>query len=346
MSEIHDPASGSRASASGIDVLSDVLRSVRLTGTMLFRVDARRPWRSWAPNTEAFRRALLPASQHIVSFHVVTRGGCWAGLPDAAPERFERGDVLVIPHGDAYFLADPFDAPPLYDADEAVAFLRGMAAGELPPAVAEGARGAAQTQFLCGFLGCDRRPFNPALAALPRMVHLRACNPPGERRMHHLIEFALAELRDRACGSRVVLLRLAELTFVEAVRRHLASPGASQTGWLAGLNDPVVGRSLALLHADPARDWSLGALAAQIGTSRSVLAERFTRFVGQPPMQYLTRWRLQRASHLLIEPRAKVAAVAAAVGYDSEAAFSRAFKKHAGQSPALWRRDRLGRVSS
>jgi len=340
MSEIHDRASASTAAASGIDVLSDVLRSVHLTGTMLFLVDATRPWRSWAPRAEAFRRVVLPASQHIVSYHIVTRGGCWAGLRDAAPERFESGDVLVIPHGDAYFLADPSDAAPLYGADEAVAFFRSMAAGELPSAINEGGGGTAQTQFICGFLGCDRRPFNPALAALPRMVHLRAST--GDDRMRHLIEFALAELRQRASGGREVLLRLAELMFVELVRRHLASLGAAHTGWLAGLNDPLVGRSLALLHADPARAWSLAALAEHAGASRSVLAERFTRFVGQPPMQYLTQWRLQRASRLLAEPLAKVAAVARAVGYESEAAFSRAFKKHAGQSPALWRKNRGG----
>lgn len=342
MSQIHDPASASPAAASGLDVLSDVLRTVRLTGSMLFLVDATTPWRSWAPQTEAFRRVVLPTSQHIVSYHIVTRGSCWAGLRDATPERFESGDVLLIPHGDAYFLADPLDAPPLYGADEAVAFFRSMSSGELPSAINEGGAGPAQTQFICGFLGCDRRPFNPVLAALPRLVHLHASDATDDRRMRHLIDFALAELRQRTSGGRDVLLRLAELMFVEVVRRHLASLPATQTGWLAGLNDPLVARCLALLHAEPARAWSLPALAERIGASRSVLAARFTRFVGQPPMQYLTQWRLQLASRLLVEPGTKVATVAAAVGYESEAAFSRAFKKHAGLSPAVWRKNRIG----
>ena len=221
MNEVHDRSSASDAAASGAaDMLSDVLRSVRLTGSMLFLVEATVPWRSWAPPAEAFRRVVLPASQHLVSYHIVTRGRCWAGLRDAAPEPFDTGDVLVVPHGDAYFLADPLDAPPAYGPEEAVVFFRQMAAGELPSTIPEGGVGAPGTQFICGFLGCDVRPFNPVLAALPRMMHLRAASSSGDR-MHHLIEFALCELRERSTGGQSVLLRLAELMFIEVVRRHL-----------------------------------------------------------------------------------------------------------------------------
>lgn len=337
MSEVHDRSSASHAAASAAaDVLSDVLCSVRLTGSMLFLVDATVPWCSWAPPAQAFRRVVLPASQHLVSYHIVTRGRCWAGLRDAAPEPFETGDVLVVPHGDAYFLADPLDAPPAYGPEEAFDFFRRMAAGELPSTIAEGGAGASGTQFICGFLGCDLRPFNPVLAALPRMMHLRAASASGER-MRHLTDFARCELHERSTGGRIVLLRLAELMFIEVVRRHLETMPTSQTGWLAGLNDALVARSLALMHMTPARRWTLDALAAEAGASRSVLAERFARYVGQPPMQYLTQWRMQLATRLLADPGAKVAAVADAVGYESEAAFSRAFKKCAGVAPAVWR---------
>ena len=337
MNADHDRASGSHAAASGFDVLSDVLRCVRLTGSMLFLVDAHSPWMSWAPKTEAFRQVVLPASQHLISFHVVTRGGCWAGLGDAPPERFETGDVLVVPHGDAYYLADPFGTEAAYGHEEAVAFFRSMAAGELPSIVREGGSGAESTQFICGFLGCDVKPCNPVLDALPAMVHLRATTGSTDR-MRHLIEFALCELREPSSGGQGVLLRLAELMFVEVVRRHLETMADAQTGWLAGLHDPLVARTLSLLHGTPARRWTLEGLAAQAGTSRSVLAERFAHFVGQPPMKYLTQWRMQLATRLLAEPGArKVAAVAEAVGYESEAAFSRAFKKDVGISPAAWR---------
>lgn len=341
MNESHDQGSGSFAVPSGVDVLSDVLRSVRLTGSMLFLVNARPPWMSWAPQTEAFRRVVLPSAQHLISYHIVTEGGCCGGLRGAPLERFETGDVLVVPHGDAYCLADSPASQAAYGAEEAVDFLRAMAAGELPSIVSEGADAGDRTQFICGFLGCDRRPSNPVLEALPAMIHLRAA-VDGPGRMHHLIEFALCELREPSSGSQGVLLRLAELMFVEVVRRHLETTAGAQTGWLAALHDPLVARSLALLHGAPQRPWTLAALAAQAGSSRSVLAERFTRFVGQPPMQYLTQWRMQRAVRLLAEPGAtKVAAVAEAVGYRSEAAFSRAFKKSVGVGPAAWRQ-RLG----
>jgi AraC-like DNA-binding protein len=333
----HDQASGSHAAASGFDVLSDVLRRVRLTGSMLFLVDAHPPWRSWAPKSEAFRQVVLPASQHLISYHIVTRGGCWAGLGEAAPERFETGDVLVVPHGDSYYLADSPGTEATYGAEEAVAFFHSMAVGERPTIVSEGGNGTDGTQFICGFLGCDLRPCNPVLDALPRMIHLRAATRPNDR-MRHLVDFALCELREPSSGGQGVLLRLAELMFVVVVRQHLATMADAQTGWLAGLHDPLVARALALLHGAPARPWTLEELAAQVGTSRSVLAERFAQFVGRPPIQYLTQWRMQLATRLLAEPGArKVAAVAEAVGYESEAAFSRAFKKCVGVAPASWR---------
>jgi AraC-like DNA-binding protein len=337
MNADHDQASGSFAAPSGFDVLSDVLRCVRLTGSMLFLVDARSPWKSWAPNSETFRRVVLPASQHLISYHIVTQGGCWAGLHDAPCERFETGDVLVVPHGDAYYLADPPGAQAAYGPEEAVAFFRSMAAGELPSIVSEGGDGAERTRFICGFLGCDLRPFNPVLDALPAMIHLRTATRSTDR-MRHLIEFALCELREPSSGGRGVLLRLAELMFVEVVRRHLETMAGAKAGWLAGLHDPLVARTLSLLHGAPARHWTLDELAVQAGSSRSVLAERFAHFVGQPPMQYLTQWRMQLATRLLAEAGLrKVAAVAQAVGYESEAAFSRAFKRCVGMAPGTWR---------
>jgi AraC-like DNA-binding protein len=337
MNEDHDRSSESAAAASGADVLSDVLASVRLTGSMLFLVDATTPWVTWAPPAETFRPAVLPSAQQLISYHVVTRGSCWAGLRGAAPERFETGDVLVVPHGHAYFLAEPADAPDSYGHEQAVESFRCMAAGEIPTTVNAGSGGAPRTQFICGFLGCRTRPFNPVLAALPPMIHLRAATPASAR-MQPLIDFAIAELRDNVKGTRGVLLRLAELMFVEVVRRQLEAAAGAQAGWLAGLHDAVVARALAALHGEPARRWSLDALAAQAGASRSVLAERFTHFIGQPPMHYLMQWRMQLATHELAQPGSKLVAVAQAVGYESEAAFSRAFKRAVGLTPADWRR--------
>ncbi|HKH27876.1 MAG TPA: cupin domain-containing protein, partial [Sphingomicrobium sp.] len=194
MTSDHDQSSGSVARASGLDVLSDMLRSVRLTGAMLFLVEASPPWVSWAPEAEAFRPVVLPAAQHLISLHIVTHGGCWAGLAGAPPERFESGDVLVIPHGDAYYLADPPEAERTYGQDDAVSFFRDMAAGKLPSTVIEGGDGPRRSQFICGFLGCDLRPFNPVLSALPRLLHVRAATSSADGQAH-LIAFALQELR-------------------------------------------------------------------------------------------------------------------------------------------------------
>jgi AraC-like DNA-binding protein len=337
MTSGHDQSSESLALASGLDVLSDVLRSVRLTGAMLFLVETSTPWVSWAPHAESFRRVVLPSAQHLISLHIVTHGACWAGLTGQPPERLETGDVLVIPHGDAYYLADPPEAERTYGHDEAVAFFRDMAAGRLPPTVVEGGNGPGKSQFICGFLGCDVRPFNPVLSALPRVLHVRPATH-ARNGMPHLIEFALHELREHRSGGQVVKLRMAELLFIDVMRRYLETLPSEQTGWLAGLRDPLIARALALLHNAPAQSWTLDELAARAATSRSVLADRFVHFIGQPPMQYLRELRMQLACRLLTEDGAKVVSVAATVGFESEAAFSRAFKKCVGLSPDEWRR--------
>jgi AraC-like DNA-binding protein len=211
-----------------------------------------------------------------------------------------------------------------------------MVSGELPSVVSEGGGGPGRLQVLCGFLGCDVRPYNPVLAALPRLLHLPASAQPESGRLGPLIQFALTEARDRRPGARCTLLRLSELLFVEAVRRYLAATPAEGPGWLSGLRDPSIGRALYALYERPAQAWTLARLAREVGLSRSTLAERFTHFVGTPPMQYLARWRMQLAARRLAGDAVKVSAVAREVGYDSEAAFSRAFKRMTGAAPASW----------
>jgi hypothetical protein len=238
----HGQSSESVAAPSEIDVLSDMLRCVRLTGSMLFLVEASTPWVSWAPRAESFKHLVLPAAQTLVSFHVVTRGRCWAGLAGAPPERFEAGDALVIPHGDAYYLADPPEAERTYGFEEALTFFRRMAAGELPSTVFEGGNGPRTTQFVCGFLGCDLRPFNPVLSTLPRLLRVRPVMQTGDS-LPHLIAFAMHELRERRSGGQAVKLRMAELLFVDVIRRYLETLPGEKVGWLAGLRDPLVARA-------------------------------------------------------------------------------------------------------
>jgi AraC-like DNA-binding protein len=215
--------------------------------------------------------------------------------------------------------------------------MRGMKGGQLPFVIQGGGGSADKLGVVCGFLGCDDRPFNPLMATLPRLLHIKRASGAADDRLERLLELTLAEARDAAPGGESVRLRLSELMFVEVIRRHLAALAPEQAGWLAGLRDEHIGRALALLHERAAHPWTLEDLAADVGLSRSAFAERFARLVGEPPMQYLARWRMQVAARLLTDGTAKVAAVALEVGYDSEAAFSRAFKKIAGVSPAAWR---------
>ena len=319
------------------DALSDVLRTVRLSGAVFFVVDASSPWGIEVPDGATLAPAVLPRAQHVISYHVVTAGSCWGEVAGGAPVRLETGDVLVFPHGSAYVIAL---APGMRGGpakDEVLEFLRDMGAGRLPFTVAEGGGGAERLQLVCGFLGCDLRPFNPLLATLPPLLHVRAASAGTGDPLSRLIEITLAEARAPRAGGDCVRLRLSELMFVEVVRRHLGTLDAEETGWLAGLRDPTVGRALVLLHDRPGQSWTLDRLAREAGLSRSALAERFAQLVGEPPMHYLARWRLQLAARMLCDGAAKVSAVAAEVGYESEAAFSRAFKKLSGVAPAEWR---------
>jgi AraC-like DNA-binding protein len=209
-----------------------------------------------------------------------------------------------------------------------------------------GGGGQERARLICGFLGCDARPYNPLLAALPSVIHLSASGSNSSAGwLGTLQTIAVKESRSARAGGENVLARMAELMFVEAIRRYLEILPAAHTGWLAGLRDPIVGQALAALHGEPKSAWTVDRLARLVGLSRSVFAERFTGMVGEPPMQYLALWRMQLASRLLMDGR-RVAEVSGAVGYESEAAFSRAFKKLVGQAPATWRRGADGRAAA
>jgi AraC-like DNA-binding protein len=282
---------------------------------------------------------ILPRAQHVVSYHVLTAGTCWCHMDGLAPVRLDAGDIVVVPHGDAYQLSShPAPASSGLSRAQILEWFQMMAAGQLPFVVEEGGDLPQRLQVVCGFLGCDALPFNPVLATLPRLLPLRRAAASGRDRLAALIDFAVGEAQGTRAGRRSILLRLSELMFVEVVRRYLTTVPPAQRGWLAGLRDPLVGRALARLHREPGRSWTIEALAHEVASSRSVLTERFTHFVGEPPMHYLTRWRIQLAATLLAANHAKVSAVAREVGYDSDAAFSRAFKKLTGVAPAAWRR--------
>lgn len=300
-------------------------------------MEASFPWGVEVPHAGASAPIILPRARHVVSYHIIPRGSGWAGIPDVTSTRFEAGDVLVVPHGDpCSMLAEP-GQPPELDVEATLDFFRGMAAGRLPFVCREGGGGEPRCEFVCGFLGCDRQPFNPVLATPPRLPRIARSTDGGEGLLGRLVDLTLAEARRSRVGGGSIRLRLSELLFVEVVRRHLEGLPAHATGWLSGLRDPAIGKVPMLLHERPAHAWTLDELARRACMSRAALAARFTRLVGHPPMHYLTLWRMQVAARLLVDGPAKVAAVARDVGYGSEAAFSRAFRKTVGVPPAAWR---------
>jgi len=315
-----------------MDPLSDVLRVVRLNGAYFYSVEASGPWRIEAVPATQLTPRVLPDAEHLISYHILTEGRCWGGVVGEEPVELVPGDAIVFPQGDAHVMAS--GPTPTRETQAYIS-----SPGRYPHTVRLGEGGRHETAFVCGFLGCDRLPFNPLLATLPRRLHMRGLSQGW---LGSFARQVVEESRADRAGAETVLTRLAELMFIEVLRRYLEGLPAEQTGWLAGLRDPVVGRALALLHARPGHSWTLAELAQAVAGSRSRLAERFTDLLGYPPMQYLTQWRMQVAANLLNRSGAKIAAIAAEVGYESEAAFSRAFKKATGRAPGSWRTMRQG----
>jgi len=275
---------------------------------------------------------VLPGVDHLMAYHIVTAGSCWMGCEGDEQVLLQPGDAIVFPHGDAHFASGR--------RGQRVDPGRYSHAPSRPlETIRLGAGGGGGVSLVCGYLGCDARPYNPLLSALPRSVHVRGITGGW------LAEFprqVVAEAWQTRAGGATMLTRMAELMFVEVVRRYTEELSPHQAGWLAGLRDPVVAPALTALHARPAHGWTLAELARVAATSRTVLTERFSQTVGLPPMQYLTGWRLQLAAEQLATGSRKVSAVGADVGYESEAAFSRAFKRSTGYAPAAWRRMRQG----
>jgi len=305
------------------DPLSDVLRAVRLDGAFFYAVQASQPWSVEAVAAKELTPQVLPGAEHLISYHILTSGRCWGGLTGEPAVPLGPGDVIVFPHGDPHVMS----SDPKLHSEPATP-------GRFPETVTLG-DGEVTATFVCGFLGCDRRPFNPLVSTLPRQLHLPGLSSGW---LQSFARQVVEESQARRVGADSVLTRLAELMFVEVLRRYIETLPAEQRGWLAGLRDDAIGRALGLLHGDPARAWTLDELAAGVAMSRSAFADRFTTLVGQPPMQYLTHWRMQLAAGRLAAGSAKVAAIAEQVGYESEEAFSRAFKRLMGVSPGAWRR--------
>ena len=310
------------------DTLSDVLRGVRLRGAVFFHISGHREWAAEAPPGKEIAPLLMRGVEHVIEYHAVAQGSCWAGIPDGPSVQLFAGDVVMFPHGDAHVVS----SAPGMRGNADLSWVPGAKVDQLPLRLAYNGESAlhppppefgADTTIVCGFLGCDLQPFNPLIAALPRLLHLRATD--DDAWIAKFTQQAVAESHAQRPGGEAMLARMSEMMFVNAVRRYADQLPTQSEGWLAGLRDRFIGRALALMHEQPAQDWTIDELGRCVGLSRSALHERFVQLIGMPPMQYLAQWRMQAAARLLLETRATVASIALDVGYESEAAFARAF---------------------
>jgi AraC-like DNA-binding protein len=313
-----------------MDPLSEVLRSVRLTGGIFLDARFTAPWCVMSKITPDDCRPFLSAPAQMIAYHFIISGRLLLSLDDEPPVEVHAGEIVVLPRNDAHILASGRGLPPV-SADD---LIQPCADGGLAR-ISHGGGGPA-THLVCGFLGSDDT-HNPLIATLPRVMKLDVRQAASREWIEASVRFAASELVEGRFASSGTMSRLSELLFVEAVRGYASGIDAEMSGWLRGLKDPQVGRALALIHGSIAAPWSTERLAKEVALSRSAFVERFTWLVGMPPIRYLTFWRLQSAKLQLRETHRTIAQLAHAVGYESEEAFSRAFKREFGLPPARWR---------
>jgi AraC-like DNA-binding protein len=317
-----------------LDALSDVLRVARLTGGVFLHAEFFAPWCIATQLAPELCRPVLGPVSHLILFHFVVEGGLELRVESEAGNVMPLGpgEIVLMPRNDLHLMGTDLGLPPVMSSE----IIQPPKDGGLFT-IRHGGNGA-RTRMVCGFIGCDGAESNPVLATLPPALKLSLEKGGAAEWIRSTFHYAAEEVAGGRPGSETVLAKLSELLFVETVRRYVENLPDGQTGWLVGLRDTYVARALALLHRDVARAWTVDELGREVGLSRSALADRFIRLIGEPPMHYLANWRMQVAMQKLRETSASLAQVADMVGYESEAAFSRAFRKAVGTAPARWRR--------
>jgi AraC-like DNA-binding protein len=314
-----------------MDVLSEVLKVVKLQGALFYNGEFSAPWCVNASSARALARHFAPQAEHVIIFHLLTEGRAFCRLENGEQVALSAGDLVMIPHGDRHVMGNGSTAIAVNDSEE------------LAEVIAQGLNlwrmggGGEITRFVCGYMACDPELSKAFLGGLPPVFKVSIRNDASGRWLENSIRFSVSEVGTPRPGSEAVLARLSEVLFVEALRAYIASLPAEQTGWLAGTRDAEVGKTLALMHRNPSHPWTLAELAKEAGVSRSVLAERFRHYLNETPMAYLMRWRLQMGAQMLASTNYSVAQIAAEAGYESEAAFNRAFKRAFAAPPARFR---------
>ncbi len=317
-----------------MDAFSEILSGVKLNGAVFFRAEFSAPWALTQPESKIMAAKVAPGAEHLVLYHLLIDGGAVVELLDGHRVELVPGDVILFPHGDAHHMSSAEHLPrpfPNYGIGDKIK------ARDLSPLRAGG--GGEISRFVCGYMTCDPYLSRPVLSGLPPVFKVNIRSDRSGQWLESSVLHLVEEATSGRVGSEAMLAKLSEALFVDTLRRYISGLPQQQTGWLAGARDPVVGKSLTLLHSRIAHPWTIADLADQVGISRSGLVERFTRYLSEPPMAYLTRWRLEMAARSLQKTSRGVAEIAADVGYESEAAFNRAFKREFGQPPGRYRSD-------
>lgn len=330
-----------RGFAPQLDALSQTLRVVQLSGAIFVNGRFTAPWCYQSPAAATAAPYLEPNAERVVIFHLVTEGECVAELGNLPPLKVKAGEAVLFPQGDAHRMGSAPGLVPATPGNLAELLSR------RPGSIVYGG-GGARTRMVCGYMACDARLAALLLDGLPPLVRVALRGSGAGDWIEASLRYALAEARSPRPGGEGMLAKLAELIFIEVLRRYILqaddgdSLAAGRRGWLAGVGDRLVGAALKSIHQEPARPWTVEELAAAAGTSRSVLAERFQQLVGRGPIQYLTEWRMILAANLLRQGSQPLAQIAEDVGYQTDTAFSRAFRRAYGAPPAAWRRRQVG----
>jgi AraC-like DNA-binding protein len=318
-------------------LLDSALEQLRLEGAIFFRSELTEGF-AFESKPAALADALHPGAERIILFHIVATGSCWVAADDGVRHRADQGDVIVLPYGDHHTIGGdaPADCVPINTLLDPLPW-------DHLPTIRHGG-GGERVDLVCGYLYSEDPLFDPALRALPSVFVVRLPEGPTAGWVRASVAYALEETVPSNASSNPISTRLPELVLIEVLRLHLATAPAADHGWIAALQDPVLAPAMSLLHGDPARKWTVAELAAGAAVSRSSLDERFRQILGRSPIRYLTEWRMHLAEELLATTDVGVATVSRRVGYDSEEAFSRAFKRSHGLSPSHWRAARSGPV--
>lgn len=317
-----------------LDPLSEALRSVRLTGAIFLDAELGTPWGFASPPTSATAHLLAPTADHLVLFHLLVEGQATARVPGYDSLPLEAGDIVVLPRGDAHDLWNGA----VSELTDASALLPRILEGAL---ISERGGGSGPvTKFICGYVGCERHAQRLFLAGLPPLFKANIRHEASGEWIESSIRYLASERGSSRAGRTALLAKLAEALFIETLRLYMAELPQDRTGWLAAARDPVVGCALAAIHREPAQAWTVAALAKRAGASRTVFAARFQKLLGETPLAYVGRWRLQLGARLLETTEDSVLQIALSVGYESEAAFNRAFKREFDLPPARYRRRR------